>query len=49
MPELIEMKSNDDEFTRRIKRIIKHMTQLKPIDRKRMQEVDKEYGGNNAY
>ena len=46
MPELVETNPNDNEFIRRIKRIIRHMTRFKPIDRKCMQEVEEEYEGN---
>ena len=45
LPVLVEYKSGDNEFTRRIKRIIKQMTQFVNVDRKSIQEVEEEYEG----
>ena len=45
LPALVEYKPGDDEFTRRIKRIIKHMSQFVRVDRKNIQEVEEEYEG----
>ena len=42
---LVEYEPGDNEFTRRIKRIIKHMTQFVSVDRKNIQEVEEEYEG----
>ena len=44
-PVLVDYESGDDEFTRRIKRIINHMSQFVNVDRKNIQEVEEEYEG----
>ena len=46
LPTLVEYEPGDNEFTQRIKRIIKHMTQFVSVDRKNIQEVQEEYDGN---
>ena len=45
LPLLVEYKLGDNEFTRRLKRVIKHMTQFVNVDRKNIQEVEEEYEG----
>ena len=45
LPPLVNNEPGDDEFTRRIKRIIKHMTQFVNVDRKNIQKVEEEYEG----
>ena len=45
MSVLVKYEPGDNEFTRRIKRIIKHMTQYVSVDRKNIQEVEEEYEG----
>ena len=45
LPVLVEYEPGDDEFTRRIKRIIKYMTQFVNVDRKNIKEVEEEYEG----
>ena len=49
LPNLVENTSQDDEFTRRIKRIIAHMTHFKSVERKNIQEVDEEFTGDNYF
>ena len=46
LPILLEMDHRDDVNTRRIKRIIKHMTEFRSMERKNIQEVEEEYKGN---
>ena len=45
LPPLVEYEPGDNEFTWRIKRIIKNMTQFVNVDRKNIQEVEEEYEG----
>ena len=45
LPPLVEYELGDNEFTLRIKRIIKHMTQFMNDNRKNIQEVEEEYEG----
>ena len=47
LPPLVEYEPGDNEFTLRIKRIIKHMTQFLNVDRKNIQEVEEEYEGKH--
>ena len=49
LPNLVEMDHRDDEITRRIKRIIKRMTEFRSMERKNIQEVEEEYQGNFLY
>ena len=46
LPVLLDMDHRDDEITRRIKRIIKRMTEFRSMERKNIQEVEEEYKGN---
>ena len=48
LPVLVENEPGDDEFTRRIKRVIKHMTQFLNVNRKNIQEVEEEYEGKRV-
>ena len=47
MPDVVEVDHKDDELSRRIKRIIRHMTQFRSNDRKNIQEVEEEYKGKH--
>ena len=49
LPILVEVDHQDDEITRRIKRIIKRMTEFRSMERKNIQEVEEEYQGNFLY
>ena len=44
-PTVVEMHSDDSLSTKRVKRIILHMTKFKPLDRKSIYEVEEEMRG----
>ena len=46
LPILVEINRTDDEYVRRVKRIIRHMTKFRSMDRKNIQEVEEEYEGS---
>ena len=43
------MNHRDDEITRRIKRMIKRMTEFRSMESKNIQEVEEEYQGYFLY
>ena len=49
LPLLVQYEPDDNEFTRRMKRIIKHMTKFVNVDRKNIQEVEEEYEGKQFH